>query len=194
MSHFDYPKLDSEFMFFLIPQPIPFDTPFTTLLSSFHFTHSSTGRKICYYGDIPYQYGDFHHAATPFKLNPHIFELKTIVNDMFRDIRFNSALINCYPTSKSTISLHSDNECEIVDNSFILTVSFGDARRLCFYNRFKKTHICNVKLVNKSVLLFSRPSQSSFLHGILSQTGSSKTIGNNMGRISITFRHIKPLP
>ena len=144
---------------------------------------------ICYFGELPYQYGRFRHEPNPLNSNPFIAEFKNIVRDIYPNISFNSALINYYPNAYSRLALHSDDEEEIVNDSYILTISLGQTRRLVFATRQQpSTPICNVVVEHRSLIIFSKASQHCFRHGVLPYNDGQDDKSKNIGRVSITLR------
>lgn len=183
--------LNPNIAFFLYNDPLPFDPTPIGFLNSFNFTHSASGRHISYYGTHSYEYGTFTHDPLDFSTNPYLCELSSIIRTLFPLLNFNSALINYYPKADSCISFHSDDESEIKDDSYILTFSFGDTRRLEFLQRSPpKNLICNVSLPHRSLLIFSKTSQFVFRHGILPKGWFKIDEFSDFGRLSVTFRHI----
>lgn len=184
-------SLDPLFACFLSDELIDFNPdPLENFIKSVNFTHSATGRCIGYFGDKAYSYGDFYHPPVPFTNNSYIAELKRVIECRFPSIPINSALVNYYPKPQSLINLHSDDEREILPDSYIITVSFGCSRSLLFTTRDRVSrHLFNVELAHRSVLVFSRNSQTYFKHGVLAENaGISSNYG---GRISVTFRLLK---
>ena len=166
---FTTPVLDPCIAFFTSSDLLQFDPPPMEFLDSFDFTHCTAGRKMCYYGTIPYVYGPIFHAPLAFEFNPYLDNSKSLIQSKLPFFRFNSALVNHYPKADSFIPFHSDDETEIISDSYILTFLIGSFRKLEFSSRCStKSVICNVSLLHRSVFLFSKLSQVLFKHGISS--------------------------
>ncbi len=127
-------------------------------------------------------------------MNFYVAELKRVIERNFPDVTTNSALVNYYPNKYSKINLHSDDETEIQEDSYIVTVSFGAPRKLLFTTKEPvPVPIMYVLLRNKSVLIFSKQSQKLYKHGILADAGFEGQNSEKYGdfkRVSITFRLI----
>ena len=110
--------------------------------------------------------------------------------NLFPFIKFNSALINYYPNYSSWLALHSDDEDEIDNDSYIITISLGQTRRLVFSTRqHPPISICNVVVKHRSLVVFSKASQHCFKHGILPFVkGHNVDNFKDFGRVSITLR------
>ena len=164
------------------------------LLSSLNFSHDfvSSGRRAAFFGTVAYQYGhDTCHIPRDTNSNPYIAEMFTFVLSVFPDMKLNSCLINYYPNSDCTMPFHSDNERCIASHSFVVTLSLGAERTMFFKlreNRSKnvcKGELCSIKLAHGSILVFSRASQSRFVHGLPKEHSPASG-----PRISATFRRL----
>ena len=79
---------------------------------------------------------------------------------------------------------HSDNEKEIIENSSIVSLSFGADRKFSFKNKKTKQTISLI-LENGSLLEMKENTQKNWLHA-LPKTKKTKNI-----RINLTFRQMK---
>ena len=145
---------------------------------------TSSNRYTAYLGNVPYSYSYAYHKALNISENPLIETCLEAVNNCFDDAELNTVLINYYPDGSSKLNFHSDDEVEIVDDSFIFTLSLGHSRNIVFRSLEHKIHIAKVLLEDSSLLLFSKASQHIYQHAILPETGASE-------RISLTFRKLK---
>ena len=160
---------------------------FSELLNSLSFDRKfKSGRQTKLFGILPYYYGTVSHTPSSFSDNRFVCEIFDFVNDNFPLIDLNSCLINYYPDNSSSIPDHSDDERHIAENSFIVTISLGSSRRIFFKDINSSSCLCSVKLIDGSVLLFSKRSQFLFTHGIPSTR--SRDADDYSPRISATFR------
>ena len=190
---FTTPVSDPCIAFFTSSDLLQFDPPPMEFLDSFDFTHCTAGRKMCYYGTIPYAYGPIFHAPLAFEFNPYLDNSKSLIQSKLPFFRFNSALVNHYPKADSFIPFHSDDVTEIISDSYILTFSFGSVRKLEFNSRWPpKCVICNISFLYRSVLLLSKPSQFLLKHGILPANDHEITEFTEFGRLSLTFKYLSP--
>ena len=160
-----------------------------TLVNSLFFTHKfqASGRQAIYFGDVPYVYPGGSHPSRPLVTNSYVYEMFTFVSNAFPGLNLNSCLINYYPNSKSSIPFHTDDENCIAPRSFILTLSLGATRTLCFKrlgSRDKNQACLKVDMADGEIIVFSRGSQNFFLHGVPSENHGG------LPRLSATFRSI----
>ena len=160
---------------------------FLELLDSLHFDYKfKSGRWTQLFGETTYKYGSVLHYPTPITENRYVSEMFDFLFKAFPRLCHNSCLINYYPDQRSSIPEHSDDETCIVDNSFILTISFGDSRRMFFKEIASGNKLCSILLKNCHILIFSKSSQYRFSHSIpLERKGHDYS-----PRISATFRNI----
>ncbi len=124
------------------------------------------------------------HKPNPICNNQLVESICNIVKAMVPDITINSVLINYYPAMSSYIPLHADNEPAILADSYILTLSFGDTRHICFHSFSKAPNeLCKIELRSWELLLFSRASQNIYKHAV-----PADVTNYSYGRISLTFR------
>jgi alkylated DNA repair dioxygenase AlkB len=95
--------------------------------------------------------------------------------------KFNMMLINWYPNGSYYISPHSDDEKQIIENSPILSISYGATRK--FVIEDKKTKEKSIYyLKNYDTLAMCDHFQKKYKHGIPKQLGVKDM------RINLTFR------
>ncbi len=96
---------------------------------------------------------------------------------------FNSALITKFKDGNDFIGFHSDDEPEIVMNSYIVTVSLCDTRTLIFKSKGQdQLPSTSVDISHGDLYCMSRESQDKFMHSI------GRDSRYKSSRISITFR------
>ena len=103
------------------------------------------------------------------------------------DFSFNSVLVNWYRNGEDHVGWHADNERELGEQPFIVSLTFG-AERL-FEFRHKKSLESGRLLLRSGALLIMRPDfQHHWLHSV--------PIEKNLleGRINLTFRKVIPEP
>ena len=153
------------------------------------FTHMFNNRNVAYYGALSYSYGDVTHFPKPFSSNPYLVEVLELVQIIFPNYFFNSAMITEYKNGSFFMPYHSDNEDEISDDSDILTISLGQSRQLNFRaksnNIFDSSNVKSITLSHGDVISMSKLSQSYFEHSLPKDYSKS-------ARISITLRNIAP--
>ena len=174
-----------------ITPPVKFHVDFelNDLIDSINFTHKfhSSNRFAVLFGKNEYRYGNVRHYPKPLNCNAIVYQIYNKVCDLFPYLEFNSALVNYYPDSHAVIELHADDEPDILDNTFILTLSLGGNRTLKFAHKHTRNIICSVYLEAGDFILFSKFSQYNFLHGILNEDNARFSPES---RISITFRNL----
>jgi alkylated DNA repair dioxygenase AlkB len=94
---------------------------------------------------------------------------------------FNMLVVNWYRDGSDYISMHADDEKQIVKNSEIITLSLGDTRTFVLVNKQTKERF-KFDMSNKQYITMGGLCQSEFKHGI---TKTKKNVGP---RISITLR------
>ena len=154
------------------------------LCSETDYSHCLSNRKVKFYGDAPYRYGDTYHDPCPVPQNSYVLTIIDQVKLMFPHYSFNSVLINQYDNGSNHIPMHADDETQIKPDSDILTISFGESRiiRFCPKNNVLGSE-ASINLQHGDVFIMSAVSQKLFKHGI------SREFGKGM-RISLTFRDL----
>ena len=154
------------------------------LCSEIDYSHCLSSRKVKFYGDVPYRYGDTLHEPCPVPKNSYILTIIDQIKLMFPHYSFNSVLINQYDNGSNHIPMHADDEAQIKPDSEILTISLGESRiiRFCPKNSGMGSET-SINLQHGDVFIMSAVSQKLFKHGI------SREFGKGM-RISLTFRDL----
>ena len=101
------------------------------------------------------------------------------------DFSFNSVLVNWYRNGEDYVGWHADNERELGEQPFIVSLTFGTERLFEF--RHKKSLESGSLLLRSGTLLIMRPDfQHHWLHSV--------PIEKNLmaGRINLTFRKVIP--
>jgi alkylated DNA repair dioxygenase AlkB len=101
------------------------------------------------------------------------------------DFSFNSVLVNWYRNGEDYVGWHADNERELGEQPFIVSLTFGSERLFEF--RHKKSLESGSMLLRNGTLLIMRPNfQRHWLHSV--------PIEKNLmvGRINLTFRKVIP--
>ena len=170
--------------FYLLPEHSFSNFDVNMLCSEIDYSHCLNNRKVKFYGDAPYRYGDTLHEPCPVPKNSYILTIMDQVKLMFPHYSFNSVLINQYDNGSNYIPMHADDEAQIKPDSDILTISLGESRiiRFCPKNSVLGSET-SINLQHGDVFIMSAVSQKLFKHGI------PKEFGKGM-RISLTFRDL----
>ena len=141
-------------------------------------------RELAYYGEVPYKYGNITHNETSYKNNPYLCHILEHVKCTLPDLDFNSVLITKFRSGNDCLGYHSDDEPEIRDNSYIVTISLGETRTINFkpIDHENKT-ISTVKLSHGTMYVMTSESQKLFQHSIPRDASIHP-------RISITLRSL----
>ena len=148
------------------------------------FNHSR--RQTAYFGDLPYNYSFTNHTPSPLSSNSLVQNCISTLNETFPGTGLNSALVNYYPDARAIIPFHADDETDICYDSYIFTLSIGSTREMTFRDKNTKQHLLKLALSNRSLICFSKSSQSYYEHAVLAGDPQAH-IGP---RISLTFRKL----
>ena len=142
----------------------------------------TTKRKTAWYGDhaFEYTYSNIHKYALPW--TAELLELKQWVEQLTGE-RFNSCLLNLYPTGAEGMAWHSDGETDLKKHGAIASLSFGAERKFAFKHKHSKEKV-EFFLEHGSLLVMKDQTQSHWLHR-LPPTQKVMT-----ARINLTFRTI----
>ena len=154
--------------------------------------------------DDGYFYGGVNHAAHSFTNYPVIKNLMDILNDSEHvsnssTLKLNSCLVTCYSTSKKSLSLHSDDEPHICQQSPICNVSLGKTRTSEFVPKVSNAKtLCSFDLEHCSLNLMKAGCQQQLKHRVV--PAQHEPNSNNV-RYSLSFRrfitdpsgHISPV-
>ena len=147
-------------------------------------------RSLCYYGEVGYSYDQVQHSPQPLpNSDNYIHTIISYVNTVLPNFTFNSVLITMYDNGSDSLGFHSDNEPEIEPDSDIVTISLGESRTAMFKgHKMCKNHPeQSLILEHGDVFIMSRASQDCFQHSIIPDSSKNP-------RVSITLRHLKPIP
>lgn len=117
------------------------------------------------------------------KINESIIKFIDDNNLYDNNKKFNFVLINKYRNQYDSIGLHSDNEKDILKNSPIASLSFGDDRNFVIV-RNKDNKKIDIQLDDNSLLLMLGETQKYYKHSV-PKVPELKEV-----RYNLTFRHI----
>ena len=143
--------------------------------------------------DEVYNFGNVSHPAKSFDEFPKIKELLDLVNNCGETTGdLDSCLVTCYSNSKTSLSLHADDEAEIDQNSSIATISFGIDRTIEFKRKFNKRRgrapvEFSYELQHGSICIMRPGCQQALKHRV--DKGVHVVNGCNI-RYSISFRKL----
>lgn len=159
------------------------------IVTLFGKTHVTT-RQIVWMGDenINYHYSGQARQAIPW--SETVFHVKQYIEQSLKQIgitvAFNSCLLNYYPSGADGMGYHADNEKELGHQPIIASLSLGATRKFVFKH----------KKIQDKVELYLESGQLVVMHGD-TQTFWKHTITKtktvSAGRISLTFRQMKPV-
>lgn len=141
-----------------------------------------TRRMTGWYADeeFIYTYSKISRKAKVW--TPQLHNLKSKVEEVTK-MKFNSCLLNRYPTGEEGMSWHSDAEAELGKNPVIASVSLGAQRRFVLKNKTSAEKVA-LELEDGSLLLMQGTTQKNWLHSL----PKSKKVQEP--RINLTFRNI----
>lgn len=144
--------------------------------------HIITKRKIAWYGDKKFVYAYSGTTKYGVQWTNELLELKEIIESKL-GVKFNSCLLNLYPSGSEGMAWHSDDEKSLGKETVIASLTFGAERFFTF--KHKKTQE-KVKLLleNGSLLVMKGTTQSYWLHRL------PPTVNVKSPRINLTFRTI----
>lgn len=176
---------DSKALYETLLTELPWQSDVVTLFGKTHIT----SRQIVWMGDdnISYQYSG--HARQSVAWSDTVFHVKQTIEQLLSDIgitaRFNSCLLNYYPSGSDGMGYHADDEKELGDQPIIASLSLGATRK--FVLKHKKTQDkVELYLESGQLIVMHGATQSYWKHTI------TKTKKIYDGRISLTFRQIMP--
>jgi alkylated DNA repair dioxygenase AlkB len=144
--------------------------------------HFITKRKAAWYGDNDYAYTYSNTTKHALPWTPELMELKFAV-EQATQTKFNSCLLNLYPTGEEGMGWHSDDEKSLGRNTSIASVSLGAERKFAFRHKVTKEKV-ELLLEHGSLLLMKDATQTNWLHRL----PPTKKI--HKSRINLTFRTI----
>jgi alkylated DNA repair dioxygenase AlkB len=102
---------------------------------------------------------------------------------------FNQVFLNWYKNGNHYIGPHSDDEKQLVPESPIVSISFGEERKFRIRDKKDKKVITDIILCDKQIVVMCGKFQKELTHEIVKVSGKK---GENMKRrINITFRQFK---
>jgi alkylated DNA repair dioxygenase AlkB len=96
---------------------------------------------------------------------------------------FNAVLVNWYRDGKDSMGWHSDDEAELGDSPFIVSLSLGSTRKFLIRDKQSQKQ-WPIMLEDGSCLIMQGLSQLKYQHSL------PKQLKVNQGRINLTFRSI----
>ena len=151
-------------------------------------------RETCYIANderLSYTYSGVKRIPKPWTTT--LMEIKSQLNlaavrefKIHTNSKFNAVLCNRYKDGNDYISFHSDDESDLVRDSFIASVSFGAPREFIFRSKFTDEPDKHILLEPGSVLFMGKNSQKKYKHSIPKDKSIKKS------RINLTFRVVKP--
>ncbi|MFL2582400.1 MAG: alpha-ketoglutarate-dependent dioxygenase AlkB family protein [Flavobacteriales bacterium] len=144
--------------------------------------HYVMNRLTGWVGDHSFTYGysQIKRKAEPWGLN--LIKLKLLV-EKASGYKYNSCLLNYYPSGEDGMGWHADNEKELGKNPVIASLSMGAERKFSFKHITTKEKI-ELNLKNGSLLIMAGEIQHFWKH-TLPKTKKIKT-----PRMNLTFRNI----
>lgn len=140
-------------------------------------------RKIAFYADDTITYTYSKKEKITKNWNDILFSIKEKIEAKTKT-KYNACLLNLYFDGTDGMGWHSDDEKEIIENSSIISISFGADRKFSFKHK-KTKQTLSLILENGSLLEMKEDTQKNWLHA-LPKTKKIKNI-----RINLTFRQMK---
>lgn len=167
------------------------DTHYQTLMNTIAWKNDEaflfgkriqTKRKVAWYADLPYAYTYSNTTKHALTWTNTLLTLKAIVEAQSGE-KYNSCLLNLYPTGNEGMAWHSDGEKDLKTNGAIASISLGAERKFAFKHKSSKETI-QVYLEHGSLLVMKGTTQSHWLHRL---PPTKKVVHP---RINLTFRTI----
>ena len=154
-------------------------------------THITT-RQIVWMGDEGSSYTYSGHARKAIAWTPSVFKIKELVEEELAaigiEVKFNTCLLNFYPTGTDGMGYHADDEKELGQQPIIAALSLGATRKFVFKHktiRYKDKPVkVELYLESGQLIVMHGETQTYWQHSI------TKTQTVAEGRISLTFRHM----
>lgn len=167
---------------------MPWQADTVTLFGKTHITT----RQIVWMGDEGSSYSYSGHARKAIAWSKTVLQLKQYVEKKLAaigiEVKFNTCLLNFYPTGTDGMGYHADDEKELGQQPIIAALSLGATRKFVFKHKTIRYKDKPVK-----VELYLESGQLIVMHGE-TQTYWQHTITKTQtvaeGRISLTFRHM----
>ena len=174
-----YAIVEADFMFNTLKQEIVWAQEKIQMYGAVH----QVPRLTAWYGDEgkTYTYSGITSYATPW--TECLLSIKKKVEEVSK-VHFNSVLLNLYRSGSDSVSWHSDNEPDLVEDPEIGSMSFGQERSFQMKHKTKADMRKVIRLGHGDFLLMEGGTQRHWLH----QVPKSKT--DMKERINLTFRTI----
>ncbi|MAW65171.1 MAG: alpha-ketoglutarate-dependent dioxygenase AlkB [Flavobacteriales bacterium] len=127
-----------------------------------------------------YGYSQIKRKAEPWTRT--LLKLRSLVEKSTGQ-KYNSCLLNYYPTGEDGMGWHADNEKELGKNPVIASLSLGAERKFSFKHNDTKEKV-DIQLGNGSLLVMSGVIQHHWKHAL------PKTKKVKIPRMNLTFRNI----
>ena len=142
-----------------------------------------------------YNYGNVINKPLPIRDYPSLCKLMDIVNSHPSTTGdMDSCLVTRYPSNKSALRLHKDQEPLISQTSSICTVSLGAPRELSFFLDSKGDNVTPdlvLPATHRTMNIMKPGAQSKMKHAVLPADGDDVMKTPNV-RFSLSFRKITP--
>lgn len=164
---------------------LPWQPDIVTLFGKTHITT----RQVVWMGekDLSYQYSGHTRHSLPW--SDAVFHVKLYIEQQLSsigiDANFNSCLLNYYPTGHDGMGYHADDEKELGAQPVIASLSLGATRKFVFKHKKTQDKVA-LYLESGQLIVMHGETQRFWKHSIT----KTKTVAD--GRISLTFRHLKP--
>ncbi len=193
---------DTKLLYHNLLNNLSWQSDIVTLFGKTHITR----RQIVWMGDagISYRYSGHARQAVPWSNT--VMDVKQLVEQHLLkngiNARFNSCLLNYYPSGNEGMGYHADDEAELGDQPLIAALSLGATRKMLFRPKVtakpkpKPKSSAHTKTSDK-VDLYLESGQLIVMAGVTQQHWKhsiAKTTRVNDGRISLTFRRMLATP
>lgn len=139
-----------------------------------------TKRKVAWYGDSDFEYTYSGSSKKALPWTSKLLFLKHKIETLAKD-RFNSCLLNLYPSGEEGMAWHSDDEDSLKKKGKILSLSLGAERRFLFRHKNSKETVA-IHLESGSLLSMEGDTQEFWNHSLPKMTRVKTP------RINLTFR------
>ncbi|XP_062502206.1 DNA oxidative demethylase ALKBH2-like [Corticium candelabrum] len=174
-----------------LEKEIDYNTPQQSRIHVFGKWHDIP-RKQAAYGDEGLSYKFSGITVYPKSWTPVLTEIKKKVEHQL-GINFNFVLVNRYENGQQHIGEHKDDEKDLLPDSPIASVTFGQEREFVFrhedlhFKRRRSDEIPPVKLMLKhgSLLVMNSPTNKFWYHSLPVRRAVTQT------RVNLTFRQMR---
>ena len=159
------------------------------IVTLFGKTHVTT-RQIVWMGDENINYHYSGQARQAISWSDTVFHVKQYIEQSLKQIgitvAFNSCLLNYYPSGAEGMGYHADDEKELGHQPIIASLSLGATRKFVFKHKKTQDKV-ELYLESGQLVVMHGDTQTFWKHTI------TKTKTVSAGRISLTFRQMKPV-